>query len=38
MVAVPGLFESLGAVGKRITRFDITDTLLSVEVASSAVK
>ena len=26
MVAVPGLFESLGAVGKRISRFDTTET------------
>jgi transposase len=36
MVVVPGLSESLGAVGKRIIRFDITDTLLAVEAASSA--
>jgi transposase len=36
MVVVPGLSESLGAVGKRIVRFDITDTLLSVDATSSA--
>jgi transposase len=36
MVFVPGLSESLGAAGKRIIHFDTTDTLLSVEAASSA--
>jgi transposase len=35
MVDFPGLSESLGAVGKRISRFDITETGLSVEAASS---
>ena len=35
MVVVPGLSESLCAVGKRIIRFDITETLLSVEATSS---
>jgi len=34
MVVIPGQSESLGAVGKRIIHFDITETLLSVEVAS----
>jgi hypothetical protein len=36
MLIIPGLSESLGTVGKRIIRVDTTDTLLSVEVASSA--
>jgi transposase len=35
MVIIPGLSESLVAVGKRIIRFDTTDTRLSVEAASS---
>jgi hypothetical protein len=35
MVVFPGLTESLGAVGKRISRFDTTDTLLSVQATSS---
>ncbi len=35
MVVVPGLSELLGAVGKRISRFDTTDALLSVQVTSS---
>ena len=37
MVVIPGLSESLVAVGKRINRFDTTDTLLSV-TASTSVK
>ncbi len=36
MFVVPGLSESLDAVGKRIIRFDITDTLLAVEATSLA--
>ena len=36
MVVIPGLSESLSAVGKRIVRFDTTEALLSVEAASSA--
>lgn len=36
MVVVPGLSESLRAVDKRIVRFDAMNTLLSVDVASSA--
>lgn len=36
MVVIPGLSESLSAVGKRIIRFDTADTLLSVEAASAA--
>ncbi len=35
MIVIPGLSESLDAVGKRIVDVDITDTLLSVEAASS---
>jgi hypothetical protein len=35
MVVIPGLSESLAAVGKRIIHFDTTDTRLSVEAASS---
>jgi len=35
MLIVPGLSESLGAVGKRIIHFDTTDARLSVEAASS---
>ena len=37
MVVIPGLSESLVAVGKRINRFDTTATLLSV-TASTSVK
>jgi hypothetical protein len=35
MVVIPGLSESLIAVGKRIIHVDSTDTLLSVQAASS---
>ncbi len=35
MVVIPGLSESLGAVGKRIIHVDSTDTLLLVQAASS---
>ena len=35
MVVIPGLSESPVAVGKRIIRFNTTDTLLSVEAAGS---
>ncbi|MGO9330782.1 MAG: hypothetical protein ACLQJ0_22100 [Steroidobacteraceae bacterium] len=35
MVVIPGLSESLSAVGKQIIRFNTTATLLSVEAASS---
>ncbi len=35
VVVIPGLSESLGAVNKRITNFDTTDTLLSLGAASS---
>jgi hypothetical protein len=35
MVVFPGLSESLSAVGKRISRFDSTDTQLSVQAANS---
>jgi transposase len=34
MVVFPGLSESLGTVGKRISRFDTTETGLSAEAAS----
>ncbi len=30
MIVIPGLSESLDAVGKRIVHVDITDTLLGV--------
>lgn len=36
VVFIPGLSESLRAVDKRITNFDTTDAVLSVEAASSA--
>ncbi len=36
MVVIPGLSESLGAVGKRIIRFDTTESSFSVEAASSS--
>jgi transposase len=34
MLIIPGLSESLGAVGKRIIRTQTTDTSLSVETES----
>lgn len=35
MVVLPGLSASLGAVGKQIIHFGITETVLSVEASSS---
>src|ERR1700685_1531737 len=36
MVVVPGLSESMDAIGKRIIRLDVIDSMLAVEAASSA--
>ena len=36
MIVIPGMSESLTAVGKQIVGFETTDTLVSAEVSSSA--